>query len=74
MKFTQQQLHDFAKAGWTPDQIKEMLDYDVEVQKKIEQNEDIKPEDGLNINQPKKEEKKEEPKRTAEEILDSLIQ
>lgn len=75
MKFTQEQLHDFAKAGWTPDQIKEMLEFDTEIQKKLEQNENIKPEDGLNMNDPEQKKKEEEkPSRSAEDILDSLIQ
>lgn len=75
MKFTPEQLATFAAAGWNPDQIKEMLEYDTEIQKKLEQNEDIKPEDGLNMNEPEQKKKEEEkPSKSAEDILDALIQ
>lgn len=71
MKFTPEQLAVFAGAGWTPDQIKEMLDYDTEVQAKLDKGENVTPEDGTNhIETPKVEEP---PKETPTQMLEKLL-
>lgn len=71
--FTPEQLVSFASAGWTPDQIKEMLEYDSEVKDKIEKGDEIKPEDvGNHIEDPQPQ-KKEEVKESAENIIENLL-
>lgn len=77
MKMTPEQLLTFASAGWSPEAIKEMLDYDTEVKAKLENNEDVKPEDGTHINEDPQPQKKEEVKDTengsAEDILEKMF-
>lgn len=71
--FTEEQLVKFAEAGWMPDQIKEMLEYDSEVKDKIEKGDEIKPEDvGNHIEEPQPREK-EEVKESAETIIENLL-
>lgn len=72
MKFTPEQLVNFAAAGWSPDAIKEMLEYDTEVQKAIEQGNEVKPEDvGSHIEEPQP--PKEEEHNNAENIIENLL-
>lgn len=71
--FTPEQLVKFAEAGWGPDAIKEMLEYDTEVKDKLEKGDEVKPEDvGNHIEEPKP--KAEDPKEpNAEQIIETLL-
>lgn len=73
--FTPEQLVKFAEAGWGPDAIKEMLEYDTEVKGKIENGDDIDPNDvGNHIDDPKPEEAPKDPEtQSAETIIDNLL-
>lgn len=72
MKFTPEQLATFAAAGWSPEAIKEMLEYDTEVQQVLENKGDIKPEDIENhIEDPKPQTKKEE--KQPEEFIENML-
>lgn len=72
--FTPEQLSVFAQAGWKPEDIKEMLAYDTEVQKAIEQGNEIKPEDvGNHIDEPKPEDKPADDSNNATTILENIL-
>lgn len=73
MKFTPEQLATFASAGWSPDAIKEMLEYDTEVQQALEKGDNLKPEDVNNhIEEPQPQPKNEE-QPNANDILENLL-
>lgn len=71
--FTPEQLVAFAAAGWSPEAIKEMLDYDTEVKKAVDEGATITPEDvGNHIEEPQPQ-KKEEVKESAENIIENIL-
>lgn len=73
MKFTPEQLVAFAQAGWSPEAIKEMCDYDVEVKEKAETGEPVTPDDVANHSGDPTPKKEEEKKPSADDLLDNMI-
>ncbi len=73
MKFTPEQLTTFASAGWSPEAIKEMLEYDTEIQKKLEEAAPVTPEDGVNHIEDPAPQPEQAKTETAGDILEKML-